>query len=172
MNGRLIRGLALPVFIVSPAMINPAVAANLPLKAPPAPAPSIPTWTGYYVGANAGFAFGQNSTSCSFNPSIAGSPCDGTTFPDLKPRGGLFGLEAGANWQYQSWVVGLAADLSALDVHSSAYFPSVDSGKSNQVSTRFDWLGTTRGRVGYAVGQSLFYGTGGLAYGGVNNSYG
>ncbi|HLH94313.1 MAG TPA: outer membrane beta-barrel protein [Xanthobacteraceae bacterium] len=166
MKGRLFRGIALPVFIVSPAM-----AANLPLKAPPVPPVAVSGWTGFYIGANAGYAFGQNSTSCSFTPGI-GSPCQGAAFPDLKSRGGLLGVEAGANWQYQDWVLGAAVDWSALDVNASAYFPSIDSGKSNQVASRYDWLGTARGRVGYAVGQSLFYGTGGLAFGRVNDSYG
>lgn len=33
-----------------------------------------------------------------------------------------------------------------------------------------EWLGTVRGRLGYAIGQSLFYATGGFAYGDVKTS--
>jgi outer membrane immunogenic protein len=35
---------------------------------------------------------------------------------------------------------------------------------------RLPWFGTARGRVGYAVGSSLFYATGGLAYGEVRTN--
>jgi outer membrane immunogenic protein len=163
---------ALPVLIASPAM-----AANLPVKAPPAPAPAaipVPIWTGFYVGLNAGYAWGQNATTCAFIAGI-GSPCQGIAVPDLKSRGGLFGVEVGANWQFQNWVIGAAADWSAIDLHASTIFPSVDVGKngtSDQLSSRYDWLGTARGRIGYALGQSLFYGTGGLAVGDVKDAYG
>lgn len=143
------------------------------VKAPPAPVPAaapVPIWTGYYIGLNAGYAWGQNATTCTFATGV-GSPCEGIAFPDLKSRGGLFGAEIGANWQFQNWVVGAAVDWSALDLHADEFFPSVDAGKANQIASRYDWLGTARGRVGYAVGQSLFYGTGGLAVGRVNNVY-
>jgi outer membrane immunogenic protein len=152
------------------------MAADLPVKAPPAPAPAaipVPIWTGFYVGLNAGYAWGQNSTTCTFVAGID-SPCEGVGFPDLKSRGGLFGAEVGANWQFQNWVLGAAVDWSALDLHASTIFPSVDVGKngtSDQLTSRYDWLGTARGRIGYAVGQSLFYGTGGLAIGRVKDTY-
>src|SRR5581483_9206177 len=74
-------------------------------------------------------------------------------------------------WQFKNWVVGAAADWSAMDVHGSAYFPAVDAGKSDQIASRYDWLGTARGRLGYAVDKSLFYGTGGLAVGRVKNTF-
>jgi outer membrane immunogenic protein len=167
-KSRFLYGVALPVLIASPAM-----AANLPVKAPPAPAPAaipVPIWTGFYVGLNAGYAWGQNATSCTFVSGVF-SPCGGIGFPDLKSHGGLFGAEIGANWQFQNWVVGAAVDWSALDLHADEFFPSVDKGKSDQIASRYDWLGTARGRIGYAVGQSLFYGTGGLAIGRVKDTY-
>jgi outer membrane immunogenic protein len=167
-KSRLLRGAALPLLIATPAM-----AADLPVKAPPAPPPpaaTLPNWTGVYVGLDAGYAWGKDDPSCAFVPGV-GSPCQGIAFPDLKSQGGLFGAEIGANWQYQNWVLGVAADWSALDVHSSAAFPSVDAGKTDQLAGRYDWLGTARGRVGYAFGQSLLYGTGGFAAGQVKYAY-
>jgi outer membrane immunogenic protein len=162
-------GVALPVFIATPGM-----AADLPVKAPPAPALPVAAntnWTGFYVGLNAGYAWGQNATNCSFVPGI-NSPCQGLALPDLKSQGGLFGAEIGANWQYQNWVIGAALDWSALDLHASTTsFPSIDPGKTDQLASRYDWLGTARGRVGYVVGQSLFYGTGGFAFGRVKDTY-
>jgi len=35
-----------------------------------------------------------------------------------------------------------------------------------------NWFGTVRGRLGYAYGSTLFYATGGLAYGEVEAKYG
>jgi outer membrane immunogenic protein len=151
-------------------MAGSAIAADLPLKAPPAPAPTAFNWTGYYVGLNAGAAWGDNSTSCAFTPGI-GTACDGIGFPSLKSSGGLLGAEIGADWQYQNLVLGAAADWSALDLHGSSYFPSVDPGKANQTGSRYDWLGTARGRLGFAAGQSLFYGTAGFAFARVSDTY-
>ena len=41
-------------------------------------------------------------------------------------------------------------------------------------SRKLDWLGTTRGRVGFVAtldNRLMFYGTGGLAYGGVSRHF-
>ena len=45
--------------------VVPAVAADLPVKAPPAPvyAPLPFTWMGFYVGANVGGAWGQGTVT-------------------------------------------------------------------------------------------------------------
>ena len=53
----------------------------------------------------------------------------------------------------------------------STQFPSIDFGKTDQLASRYDWLGTARGRVGLAAGRSLFYGTGGVAFGRVKHEY-
>jgi len=145
------------------ALAYPATAA---FAAPPVPY----TWTGYYTGLDAGYAWGNTATNCTFIPGIA-SPCEGTAIPNVKPQGGAFGVEIGADWQHQNWVFGLGGDVSALGLRDTAQFPSVDAGKTDEISSRYDWLGTARGRIGYAVGPSLFYGTGGLAIGRVRDVY-
>lgn len=128
------------------------------------------SWTGFYTGLNAGYAWGNNTPICSVVPG-ATSPCNGLAIPTENSQGGIFGIEVGANWQYQNWVVGAAADWSVTDLHDSYSFPSVDAGKSDALSSRYDWLGTARGRLGYVAGQSLFYGTGGLAVGRVKHEF-
>lgn len=164
------RHLLLSAAALPAVMAGRVMAADLPVKALPAPAPAAFSWSGFYIGLNGGGAWGDNSTNCAYTPGI-GTACEGIGFPNLKSAGGLFGAEVGANWQYQNLVVGAAADWSALDLHASSYFPSVDAGKSNQLGSRYDWLGTARGRIGYAAGQSLFYGTGGVAFAGVRDTY-
>ena len=55
---------------------------------------------------------------------------------------------------------------------AAAQFPGIDPGKGpDQLSSRYDWLGTARGRVGVTGGNALFYATGGLAYGRVSHQY-
>jgi outer membrane immunogenic protein len=84
------------------------------------------------------------------------------------------GAEAGYNWQQGPWVYGLAADISGTHLNSQAN--SVFGGPFFSVPTNvnadIDWYGTLRGRLGWSTGPLLFYGTGGLAYGGMNLSSG
>jgi outer membrane immunogenic protein len=44
------------------------------------------------------------------------------------------------------------------------------AGASADFNSKLQWLGTVRGRLGYAVGPSLFYATGGFAYGSVKTA--
>jgi outer membrane immunogenic protein len=128
------------------------------------------SWTGFYAGIHGGYAWGANKTSCSFAVAAL-SPCDTFVFPGTRSKGGLFGGEVGANWQVQNWVFGLAGDFNWLDVSDTTQFPSIDAGKTDQFASRYDWLGTARGRVGFAAGRSLFYATGGAAFGRVKHEY-
>jgi outer membrane immunogenic protein len=109
--------------------------------------------------------------------------------PDFAPYGygvtdsdsWLAGAQIGYNWQQGSFVYGLQADLSGTHLRSNSTngFASVATPitgfvyPTGNASANIDWYGTFRGRVGVTVGSFLFYGTGGLAYGGVglSNNY-
>lgn len=97
------------------------------------------SWAGPYLGANLGYAWGSidnNSTS---------------------PSGFVGGVQAGYNWQPlgSPVVFGIEGDLQASGADDT-FAPWKFSNP---------WFGTVRGRVGYAVSNVLFYGTGGLAFG-------
>ena len=83
--------------------------------------------------------------------------------------GGVAGAQAGYNWQQGALVYGVETDLSGANIKSSAAggftnpFPCTTNAAS--ASAKIDWYGTLRGRAGWATGNFLFYGTGGLAYG-------
>jgi outer membrane immunogenic protein len=147
-------------------------AADLITKAPLTPAAAIQyRWTGFYIGAHVGGAWGAGrGLDCEFNPGDA-SPCqDGT--PSLTPVGVMGGGQIGYNWQAGNWLFGFEADISAMDVRDVAYFPTTDPRyASAEVGSRYDWLGTVRGRAGYAFDRSLFYATGGWAYARVSQHY-
>jgi outer membrane immunogenic protein len=77
------------------------------------------------------------------------------------------GGQAGYNWQRGPWVYGLEADISAMHLKSemNTLVPTVPFASSANTNGDVDWYGTVRGRLGWASGPLLFYGTGGLAYG-------
>lgn len=157
---------------------TPALAADMAVKAPPpAATPASPSWTGFYVGANAGYAW--HDPAVTFTPNDALSQfatCDGgnggtcpTGSASFNLAGGLGGLQAGYNWQVgRAWVVGLETDFDGSNIRGTGTSPSfaLSSFSSNfQASEKVKWFGTIRGRVGFLpTDKLLLYGTGGLAY--------
>jgi outer membrane immunogenic protein len=150
-----------------------AMAADLPSRMAPAPAPMIAavpvfTWTGFYVGVNAGYGWNNND-----NNSTLLVP--GVGLVDLNNGGddGGFvgGGQIGYNYQIGSFVVGLEADLQWADVggnNDDVFVPGV--GFVNTGNRNTDWFGTVRARAGFAFDRVLIYATGGFAFADDNNS--
>jgi outer membrane immunogenic protein len=161
-----------------------ASAADLPLRAaPPAPiiaAVPVFTWTGFYVGVNAGYGWQNNDNNSSiFVPAgtfVTAPAASGTvTFADDDGEGFVGGGQIGYNYQMGSFVFGVEADLQWADLGGSggtafvpAGFPAsfVPAGTAGGI----DWFGTVRARAGVAFGQALVYATGGFAYGGADDN--
>ena len=101
------------------------------------------TWTGPYVGISGGYGWG-----------------DGGRFD---ADGGLFGVTAGYNWQMNQVVFGIEGDLSWSGISGSG-----PCGAGTRCTVDNNWLGTARGRLGWAAGQFMPYVTGGLAFGDVD----
>lgn len=115
-------------------------------------------WTGFYAGLQAGYGWGTtNATSTSIGSGTA------QTF-DYSTSGGIGGVHAGYNWQAnQNFVLGLETDLEVSGISGSG----LGAFGGGHV-TNIDWLGSMRARAGFTTGSTLFYLTGGLAYGGVS----
>jgi outer membrane immunogenic protein len=157
------------------ALAGPAFAADLATKAPLAPPPyappPAPMWAGWYIGANIGGSFGTASDSATF----AGVPVGGGS---SRLDGVLGGGQIGYNWQANSWVFGLEADIqgSSEDGSNSASesVPVVGAAPiagTLNYSEKLPWFGTVRGRLGVLANPNwLLYATGGLAYGEVDTS--
>jgi outer membrane immunogenic protein len=169
---------------------TPAFAADMYVKAPP-PAP-VSSWTGWYVGANAGGLWENNpgvqsnfaQTACvGIIPSACAdvSAVGNSSLSALNTKGSGFigGGQLGYNWQWTpNWVVGIETDFQGVGVSGSGS----GSGTANNaagvpyigqgfVTEKTDWFGTLRGRLGWTLMPSLLvYGTGGLAYGHVETS--
>jgi outer membrane immunogenic protein len=137
------------------AMVGLAKAADLPrpmvTKAQPYMTPYY-NWTGFYVGINGGGGWGSSAwdTTGSFNTS-----------------GGMVGGTVGYNWQYGTWVLGLEADVDWADIKGNTATGCIGGG----CTTQSNWLGTARGRVGYAFDRWMPYITGGAAFGDVEASH-
>ena len=135
-----------------------ALAADLPMKAAP-PIEAIYNWTGFYIGATAGGSIGNSDH---VDRATGFSDANGYNI-----KGGLGGGTLGYNWQAGSFVLGFEGDGS----WGSEYGSNTDIGtvgNPNFLSfTKETWLATARLRLGYAVNNLLFYGTGGFAAAGV-----
>lgn len=124
-----------------------------PIMTPPPPPPF--TWTGFYIGGNAGYAWGNSTASNPLLPPLTNTG----SFPI---SGALAGGQIGFNWQYEALVLGVESDIDWSGVKGST-----SNGLCTGVvcTTSDSWLGTARGRLGIAADHWLFYGTGGVAYG-------
>ena len=143
-----------------------AWAADLPVKAPPLPAAAPFSWSGCYVGANAG----GGSVSIDQRVTTAAPALPVRTF-DSSGRDTSFigGGQLGCNWQFDPrWVAGFEGDINYI--HASRGQSFRIGGEDTVQQTRLRWLATVRARFGYAWGPSYLYATGGLALGDVKSS--
>ena len=158
--------------------------------------PPVYSWTGWYVGLNAGGTWGSDPVSttasnsefcppgsCGHALAFANASIQGATgeFPG-STDGFIGGGQFGYNWQFANrWLAGFEADFQGLigadgsSARSSAFavagFAGHSVGTDLLVSKSIDFLGTVRGRLGYLVmPRLLVFGTGGFAYGHVKSS--
>jgi outer membrane immunogenic protein len=151
-----------------------AQAADLPSRGvAPAPVYVAPifTWTGLYIGLNAGYGFaGNKNVTVGGSPLITASQLAGNTPFALSTKrdGFIGGAQIGYNWQAGSFVYGLEADIQGADIKGSSSYcgPVGCANLITTASTKLDWLGTVRARFGFAAfDRTLLYVTGGLAVG-------
>ena len=99
-------GLAFIAFVT---LIGAAAAADMPVKAPIYKAPVVVppySWTGFYVGLNAGGSWGKQDNS------LVTVPGGVTLFSNSNSLDGFIGGgQVGYNWQSDHWVFGLEADF-------------------------------------------------------------
>lgn len=162
-----------------------AFAADLPLRsAPPAYAPPLFTWTGFYLGINAGATFGQKNygyNNFGYN-NVNYSPFLGGGIGSNNNVGFEVGGQLGYNIQFNQIVLGVETDIQYLGNSRNAsnnytYTNLVVGGPagSNGLYTfnnrqKDGYFGTARGRLGYAFDRLLLFVTGGLAYGNVSTN--
>jgi outer membrane immunogenic protein len=151
--------------------ISPALAADLPARAPvytkaPVMAP-IYDWSGFYIGINGGGASSRNCWDITNDGAGAVPP---TSIGCHSATGGLVGGQVGYRWQMTNWVFGLEAQGDWANLKGSNTSPIGNFGGfqfSDQTKT--DAVGLFTGQIGYAWNNVLWYGKGGAAV--THNTY-
>jgi outer membrane immunogenic protein len=144
-----------------------AFAADLP-TAKPAPVfvpPPVFSWTGFYIGVNAGVAWNNGGSILIFDPTVPRN----YTVGEGSRAGFIGGGQAGYNLQTGAIVWGIETDIDGVATGSSINWGPYGF-LGLKTSGGGGWLGTTRGRIGYAMDRTLLYFTGGVAYGGFNSN--
>jgi high affinity Mn2+ porin len=135
---------------------TPAFAADIPLKAPYL-RPAF-DWSGFYIGGHTGY--GRGSSTAVLSDPLAAST-------NSVVSGVTGGVQGGYNIQMPSGLVlGVEADLTFPNYFSSNSIVSTLTGARSEVVEKWDYVGTARGRIGYASGHWLLYATGGFAFAG------
>jgi len=124
----------------------------------PAPAPEC-NWTGFYLGLNVGGQWGHSEDR------------DDEGYFTLDPgykfgydeNGVVAGGQVGYNFQWNWLVLGVEADGGYMDLDGRGHSHPNDViyGGDTRGETDSDFFTTIRGRLGFAFGHWLFYGTGG-----------
>jgi outer membrane immunogenic protein len=145
---------------LSLALLSPASAADLPVKARPmAPLLVTESWAGFYIGIHGGAAWSREDLGA----------VGLTTFAigDLKPSGSVLGAQAGYMWQYVNVAAGFEIDYSHLGFSDSKAVTvggEVITGLNASVHVRD--LASARARVGLVVMPSILaFVTAGPAWG-------
>src|SRR5271165_2851018 len=148
------------------ALAGTAVAADLPPPAPPpvyVPPVPIFTWTGVYVGAQIGYAWGNQNVNLGDNFGAFATASNSA-------NGAIGGAHVGYNLQLNQFVLGLEGDVdgSSLSKSTSGVIFPLGIATFATYNSNADVQGSIRGRVGYAFERVLLYATGGVAFLGTN----
>lgn len=172
------RGLVVASVAFASLIGTSAFAADMAVKAPMASAPAF-SWTGFYVGIDGGGGWNARTGDArnSAGTTLFGGGTAAPTGAVERPSGGLVGGEAGYNFQSGPIVYGIETDIQWSDIRGSASVADPCCSPTftgtpgvYNVSTKLDWFGTTRGRIGLAApfDHWLLYVTGGAIYGHVS----
>lgn len=117
-------------------------------------------WSGFYAGVQFGGGLNLVDVQDPFGPSIYGDT--------VRTSGALVGLQAGYNWQWDAFVLGIEADADAARIDGTDTCFAF-SGFYNSANCRagIDAVGTLTGRLGAALGPggaTFIYGKAGAAW--------
>jgi outer membrane immunogenic protein len=125
-------------------------------------------WGGFHVGVNGGFGSSARA------PALQTADFAGTSAERLgasSVRGAFGGVQAGYNWQGffdPGLVFGVEGDLDYERICGTLTAPSRAAAEARTCLNSF---GTLRTRIGYAWDRLLFYGTAGVAFGDIENTF-
>jgi len=168
MRRQVITLLTAAVFSVGISQI--ASAADLPTKAPIVKAPVVAafSWAGWYVGLNAGYAWGRSTETDVTGYNLAGSTIS------YNANGFQGGAHGGFNWQTNQFVYGIEAEVGYLGLKGSQQygpFIGVRSAADSVASTSDGAFALLAARIGVASDNWLWFLKGGGLITGIKNSF-
>jgi outer membrane immunogenic protein len=137
-------------------------------KAPPIVAPvPVFSWTGCFVGAHGGWAWGKKDVGMSlFCSTFCGGHRSGSASIDTS--GAIFGGQIGCDYQWGgNFVLGIQGDFAGARLTGDILKSPVDlDSTTGSIHVRTDWLASVTGRVGFTgwVPRTLLYVRGGGAW--------
>jgi outer membrane immunogenic protein len=158
------------------APLGVAYAADMPVKAPPAPPPPAFNWNGFYVGVYAGAAWmdqANTSDPCQtpsiflacvpgVNGNFSGSPTASYDMGTSFNGGGRIGY----NWQPTPYtLIGLENDFGYLHLKGATNINTLVPVAGAEIATAKlgDWYDAYTARIGAVDGHAMFYVKGGGA---------
>ena len=148
--------------IATLAVTTASNAADLVIEAEPvyiAPAPTL-TWEGPYIGVHGGWAWGTETDNQS--DILLPDPVEpGLVADEIDLDGWLVGAHAGANMQWDSFVLGLEGVVDLTDVSGTADYDY--DGLTGTLGFQNNWQASLNVRAGFAAEALLFYGSVGIA---------
>jgi len=146
-----------------------ALAADMAVKARPLPpAPVAFSWTGFYAGVQVGGAWAEDDASIE-NPGIPFPPPIFIPFT-VDMKGVIGGGHVGYLWQFNQFVLGVEGSIDGANLEE-AFVVGVCPLFCGNATTESNIQGSFRGRAGVAFDRALIYGTGGLAFAKITNTY-
>jgi outer membrane immunogenic protein len=131
------------------------------------PPPAVYDWTGIYVGFHVGGGVLTDTVSQStFTTTSANLGASGS----LRPAGVIGGVQAGANYEFAPWVVGVEGSWTDSAIGGSTLIscPTCTVTPQERFTSNAQWFGALTGRAGYAANDWLFYAKAGGAWMHVN----
>ena len=133
------------------------------------PVPVAYNWSGFYFGVFGGWAWTDVHATDLFTDAFGGNfYTPGGNPYDLSADGLLAGAQAGYDWQWNRFVVGIAGEVGYMDLNGKKTNPWALPVPGTEVLpyTTVDggWYGALTGRVGVPFNRFLIYARGGVAF--------
>jgi outer membrane immunogenic protein len=148
--------------VIIAASVSPVLAADLIIEEEDVFVPEVVAddWSGVYIGGHVGWGWGNVDVT-----DEGGAPFPLGPIEPYDASGFLVGGQIGANLQMDSFVVGVVGDLAWTGITGDSLLSGDD-----MLTTDVNWLGTVRGKLGFAADVFMIYGTAGVAFAGVDTT--